>query len=282
VDPLRELGLLIESRYPIIAIASVEEQRVEEILQRTAITLETPLYVWTVADGLRRMGSTNPFPDGKNPAKALAAIAEFTSDGIYFFKDLQRFFNDGEVVRRMCDVAQKFVRRRSAIVLLGSHIDLPDELKTLAAPFKLDLPDSDALRNLAKDVMTNLTSTHHIKVDLSPPEFDQLVESLKGLTLFEAERVVTRAVLDDLVLNRQDLEKISGMKKDLLEREALLDYTPTQEALADIGGLGHLKAWLTTRKQVFSPEARRFGLTPPKGILLIGVQGCGKSLAAAL
>lgn len=280
MDPLRELGLLIESRYPIIAIESVEEQRVEELLERTAINLGIQIYVWTVADGLRPMGSGTPLPNGKNPAKALAAVPEYVSDGIYFFKDLQRFFNDPEVVRRLCDAGQYLVNRRSAIVLSAPRIEMPDELQELTARFKLELPGPEDLRTLTNAVIAKLSSTHRIKVDLSPPDLEWLVESLKGLTLFEAERVLTRSILEHLTLNRKDLEKLAAIKKDLLEREALLDYVPTQEGLAEIGGLEHLKAWLTTRKQVFSPEARRFGLAPPKGILLIGVQGCGKSLAA--
>lgn len=280
MDTLRDLELLIESRYPIIAIESFEEQRVELILQRTALDLEMPLFVWTVADGLRRSGSDTPLPDGKNPARALAMVADLTGDGIFFFKDLHRFLTEMEVVRRLHDTAQHFVRRRGAIVLSGPRVDLPDELRELTAPFKLELPNDEELRTLARRVINDFTSQHRVKVQLSDVEFERLVDLLKGLTLFEAERVIARSILDDLVLDRRDLEHIAAIKKDLLEREALLDFIPAQETMTDIGGLEHLKAWLAKRRQAFTAEGRTFGLTAPKGILLIGVQGCGKSLVA--
>lgn len=277
---LGDLELLIESRYPIIALESFEEQRVEQILPRTALDLQMPLYVWTVADGLRRPGPGTPLPDGKNPARALAAVTDLTVDGIFFFKDLHHFLNDFEVVRRLHDAAQNFVRRRGAIVLSGPRIDLPDELRELTAPFKLELPAEDELRALAWRVIGDFTSQRRVKVQLSDAEFDRLVELLNGLTLFEAERVISRSILDDLTLNGRDLDRIVAMKKELLEREALLDFILVQDAVTDIGGLQQLKAWLAKRKQAFTPEGHKFGLTAPKGILLIGVQGCGKSLAA--
>lgn len=152
----------------------------EELLERTAIYLGVQIFVWTVADGLRPMGSGNPLPDGKSPAKALAAVPDYISDGIYFFKDLQRFFHDPEVVRRLCDAGQSLVNRRSAMVLSAARIEMPDEVQELTARFKLEFLRPEDLRKLADNVIAQLKSTQHIKVDLPPPDFDWLVQSLRG------------------------------------------------------------------------------------------------------
>ena len=280
MDTLRDLELLIQSRYPIITIETFEEGRIEEVLRRTAARLDIPFFVWTIAGGLVHAATGHATQDTKHPAKALNSLREFKGEGIYLFKDLHRYLGDAETVRRLQDVARSFARSRSAIILCAPQIDVPDEIRELVAPFRLELPGGEELKLLAKDILGRLSRQHRVKVELSDEEFDRLVESLKGFTLFEAERIVSRSVLDDLILNRQDLDRIVDIKKDLLESHALLEYIPPQDGMDQIGGLKSLKAWLRKRSRAFTPEAKRFGITPPKGIFLLGVQGCGKSLAA--
>src|SRR6266540_2781100 len=223
MDALRTLEILITSRTPFIAIETLEEDRVEQALERVAQRLRIPLFVWTMTRGLRRAGALEPLYDTKEPLKALRNLADLPNEGIYLMKDLYRAVGDAAVVR---------------------------------------------------------TRQHRLGQPPTPDILDKIATALRGLTLFEAERALTRAVLDDLTLGPRDIEVIAQMKKEILSRDRVLDCVPQKEGLDDVGGLRGLKAWLEKRRNTFTPEAKQFGVEAPRGILLLGVQGCGKSLAA--
>jgi SpoVK/Ycf46/Vps4 family AAA+-type ATPase len=280
MDILKDLELLILSRYPIIAVETYEEERVGDALQQIAEKLSVPFFFWTVAEGLKRGSRGNEIYDTQHPVKALNNLAAMDGEGIYFFKDLHRYLSETEVIRRLQDVAHRFSKARRAVVLSAPHIDLPSELEKLAACVKFDLPSVEELKTLAKRVISDLSKQHTIRVELSSDDFDRLVERLTGLTFFEAERVLNRAVLDDLALTTKDFELVTEIKKELLRKEGILELVASAESLAQVGGLQNLKKWLEKRAKAFTPEARTFGLQPPKGIILLGVQGCGKSMAA--
>src|SRR5712691_3315980 len=254
MDTLRTLEILITSRTPLIAIETLEEDRAEQALERVAGRLRIPLFTWTMTRGLRRSGAVDSIYETKEPLKALRSVAEM-NEGIYLMKDLYRSLNDAAVVRTIQDLAHAFARDRRALVMTAPRMDLPPELVDLARQHKLGPPPSAEI-------------------------LDKVAAALRGLTLFEAERAVTRAVLDDLTLDPRDLEVIAEMKQELLSKERVLDCVPVPENLDDVGGLAGLKAWLDKRKRAFTPEAKEFGVPAPRGILLLGVQGCGKSLAA--
>ncbi len=184
------------------------------------------------------------------------------------------------MVRTIQDLAHAFARDRRALVMTAPRMDLPPELAGLASLVKLELPTQAELRKLTEEVFVNLARQHKLGPTPSAEILDKVSAALRGLTLFEAERAVTRAVLDDLTLDPRDLEVIAEMKQELLSKERVLDCVPVAENLGDVGGLAGLKAWLDKRKRAFTPEAKEFGVPAPRGILLLGVQGCGKSLAA--
>jgi SpoVK/Ycf46/Vps4 family AAA+-type ATPase len=280
MDALRTLEILITSRTPLIAIETLEEERVEQALERVAQRLRIALFVWTMTRGLRRAGALEALYDTKEPLKALRNLADLPNEGIYLMKDLYRSLGDAAVVRTLQDLARTFARDRRAIVLTAPRVELPSELAALASLVKLELPTEADLRALAQEVFGNLARQHRLGPPPAPDILDKIAAALKGLTLFEAERALTRAVLDDLTLGPRDIEVIGGMKKEILSRERVLDCVPQKEGLDDVGGLGGLKAWLEKRRNAFTPEAKQFGVEAPRGILLLGVQGCGKSLAA--
>jgi len=280
MDAFKDLEILILSRTPIIAVETYEEERIEEGLRHIAARLGIPFFIWTVAGGLERPGEGNAIYDTKHPLKALGNLAAMPREGIYLFKDLHRFWGEAEVVRTLQNLARPFAKDRRAVVVTAPRITLPPELEKLAAFFRLDLPTERELRRLARHVIKDLSREHKIKMELSDDEFHRLVEGMKGLTLFEAERALTKAILRDLALTQRDLEVIIEIKRELLEQDGVLEYFPAEEGMAEIGGLGKLKQWLAKRKKAFTPEAKRFGVSPPKGIILLGVQGCGKTMAA--
>ncbi|MEE8326859.1 MAG: hypothetical protein V3R58_07460, partial [candidate division NC10 bacterium] len=208
MEVLRDLEILILSRCPIIAVETYEEERIEEGLKGVAAKLGIPLFVWTVTGGLERAGEGNPIYDSKHPLKALGNVTAIPGEGIYLFKDLHRYWGEAEVVRQLQDLARPFAKDRRALIITAPQITLPPELEKLAAFFRMDLPTEKELKLLAKNVVKNLSREHRIKVEISSDEFDRLVEGMKGLTLFEAERALTKAILRDLALTRRDLEVI--------------------------------------------------------------------------
>jgi len=250
------------------------------MLRRLTIQLNIPLYLWTPVDGLTRPPLKDGSPEDRQPLQALAQVAAARDDGLYLFKDLHKYLEDPAVLRRLRDLAPALTRGRRALILTAPHLNLPPEIKAIAAPFKLDLPTLDELKILVRNTTRDLIAQRKIKVALAPDDLDRLAESLRGLTLFEAERALTRAIMEDMALTRADLQRIIEIKKEVIEREGLLDVWPRLDDFGAVGGLKNLKAWLERRRRAFTPQAREFGLDPPKGILLLGVQGCGKSLCA--
>jgi SpoVK/Ycf46/Vps4 family AAA+-type ATPase len=278
--PLRDLELMIQSHYPLIAIETFEEARLERILAEVATSLRVPFFVWSVTTGLKRYGYLNSIYDSQTPVKALNNVAAMPGEGLFLFKDLHRYFEKPEVLRKLQDLAPSFKMDRRVIVLSATQLALPAELQALAGVFTLDLPGPDELKAIAQRVVADLSRQRPIRVDLTPADFDQLVDRMRGFTELEAERAITKTVLRDGVLSKSGLEAIVEIKKELLQKEGILEYIAPEENLAEVGGFRNLKTWLAKRKRAFAPEAKRFGLAAPRGILLLGVQGAGKTLVA--
>src|SRR3989304_2919506 len=280
MEVLNDLELLILSRYPFIAVESYEEVRVEELLQRIAAKLGIPLFVWSVTRGLERAGAGSPIYDTKEPLKALANVAAIQDEGIYLFKDLHRSWGDAAVVRKLQELARSFARGRRALIFVAPHVTLPPELEKLTAIYRLDLPADQDLRHFVPKVIKDLSRPHKVRVELSAEEFDRLVEGMKGLTLFEAERALFTAVLRDHALTRADRSAMLETKKVLLEKEGVLEYLPAEEGMGAIGGLENLKGWPRKGKKALPSETKAFGPPPPQGDQAPGRAGWRKTMAA--
>jgi ATP-dependent 26S proteasome regulatory subunit len=280
VDNSGDLEILVQSRHPIIAIETQEEERVQALVRDLAVRLDLPLFEWRSTRGLVRAGTSDPLYDTEKPLPALRSAAGLQTDAVYLFHDLQRYFEDPLVLRALRDIAQAFSRARRALILCAPEIPLPPDLRACTARVALDLPDAADLRRMAVRTLRELGAPRRIKMDLTMPDLERLIDSLRGLTLQEAQRLLLRAALDDLRLDRKDLQAILERKQELLARDGVLTLHPHESTLQQVGGLQNLKAWLKTRGAAFTPEAKTYGLEPPRGILLLGVQGCGKSLCA--
>src|SRR6266705_2853270 len=278
--PLGDLELMIQSRYPFIAVETSEEDRLETTLSQVAGDLRVPFFVWTLTNGLPRFGLPNAIYDSQQPLKALNNVAAMTGEAIFLMKDLHHYLTDPAVVRKCLDLAPAFGHDRRVIVVSAVKVELPSGLAPLAARFTLDLPGPDELKSVVRRVVADCGREHRVSMALSPADLDRLVDRLRGFTAFEAERAITRAILRDHTLDAGDIDLIVEIKKEMLRKDGVLEYVSPEENLAEVGGFKNLKAWLEKRKKAFAPEARQFGIESPRGILLLGVQGCGKTMVA--
>lgn len=270
-----EIDTLIRARYPVIYVVSWEEQRVEDCVRRIAGGLKKT-YTWSATRGIQPLP-----PTGGQALTVLAALefAEQAPDGaLFLFKDLHTHLSDAAVVRRLRDLAVRLKNSLKTIVIVSPVLRLPVELEKDVTVVDYGLPTYDelgALLDLAADKMKR--DGAEVDVDLSPEQRDRVIKAAQGLTMAEAESVFARSLVEKRAF---DVGVILSEKEQIVRKSGLLEYYPAAEKFAEVGGLDSLKTWLRERGEGFTHRAREFGLPEPRGILLLGVQGCGKSLSA--
>ena len=279
-----ELELLVRSRYGLIVVDSLEDDRIEDMLRHVASRLSLHYYVWRRTKGVARGGGDmgDPFAsDTAEPASALSHC-EREGAGIYHFPGLGAWLGDPTIAWRVRDVVDRFSTRRGTMVISGSDIRLPELLRPHAVFVRMPAPGADEYRTLFERLLREHQARMQLRIDLSQEERTRLLYNLKGLSLVEAEKILTRVIIEDGVVNAADIARVAAAKRKIVEQEGLLEYWAGVEPLSAVAGMDGLKAWLGKRRVVVDdPDgAARFGLPFPKGMLLLGVPGCGKSLCA--
>jgi AAA+ superfamily predicted ATPase len=274
-----ELALLVNSRNPIVTVETSEEQRFSALLERVAEELGIPLYVWSVTTGLGRFGGA-PLYNSDQPEQALTNIGTIQGDGIFLLKDFCRYCDNDRISRRLRDLADGFRTARRSIVLLGAAIQLPPELDADAVAFQLGLPSVEELVSGVKATLAELNRTQGISTALDATGVGQLAKNLAGLSEDDALRVLRQSLLARRKADAGLLDDVLEAKRHAMHTGGLLETIKRDASFADVAGLQRLREWIGKRKSALTPEGQRFGLVPPKGVLITGVQGCGKSLAA--
>ena len=276
---VHDLKSLVRSFHSLIVVETVEEERVHAIVREVASDLNESLFEWSVTTGFKRgFGLTigNTF----EPLAVLQHIESMTGEGIYLLKDLAPHLGKPEVVRALRDLTEKLMNTTSALVLTGDPVELPRDLESLAVRFDLKLPDEEERRAAVRNVVDAMKARQPVHVDLSRDDVHRLMQALAGLTLHQTRRVVAQAILEDGKLSPLDIQRIIKWKGEIIERGGLLEFFPAEENAFELGGFARLKTWLEHARIGFTEEARKLNLKAPKGVLFVGVQGCGKSLAA--
>jgi hypothetical protein len=281
-DPLHDLELLIRSKYGALLVATAEEDRAQALVERAAWQLQLPLFVWRRATGLRRAGAPSGVYGSQDPRTALSHIISSQLPALYVFHGLGPELDKPEVSDLLREAAQQLAGRSGAVVLTGPDVKLTEALRPLVGPIRLPVATREEYEGLLARVVRDLTSRMGISVTLTSSEQDRLLANLKGLTLGEAEKLLTRVIVEDGRLDADDVRRVIEAKRDLVERDGLLEYCPTAQSLDEIADLVRLKAWLGKRRAFMEDPQRAaaFGLEFPRGVLLVGVPGCGKSLCA--
>jgi SpoVK/Ycf46/Vps4 family AAA+-type ATPase len=222
----------------------------------------------------------NSIYNSTDPVQALANLETMTVEAVFILKDFHRHMDNPVVVRRLRDVGQKFSANRRTLVLTAPSVEMPPELASLVEFFDLPLPDQPRLREIIHETYTRLSAAHTLKLQLDADGVDTMAANLRGLTEEEADRAISQAIVARLALSPDCVTDVLEAKKAQLKRSDMLEFVDARDNMASIGGLENLKNWLHQREGVWDARARDFGLEPPKGVIILGVQGCGKSLCA--
>ena len=301
---LSDLELLIRSRHAIIFIETEEKERVQSLLMHLADRMKMPFYVWTRTKGLKhqfehvaaRVGRERgfgmddlPLKTEKvdsatlNPMVALGDVEMRHLPALYNFQGLGSDLEDKTLATKLRDAARQFLKHEGSVVITGEvPAELPNVLRTMSTVVSLPAPELADYRDLVEHIYRDLSSRLPIALNMTREHMATLVRNLQGLTLMEAEKLLTKAMIEDNQLGPDDIKMVIDAKKEVIEREGLLEYYPAEESMADVAGLDGLKNWLKKRRAIIAqPErAEEFGLEFPKGVLLLGMQGSGKSLCA--
>jgi SpoVK/Ycf46/Vps4 family AAA+-type ATPase len=282
-----ELELLIRARYPLVYVVSWEERRVIEEVRQIATRLNKKVFEWSVTMGLVPSGTSIQSQKQKDsasqdPLVALDTVIEHVEPALYVFKDFHPFLKgqNMSVVRRLREIADSLKNTFKTIVIVSPMFQMPAELEKDITLIDYDLPGENELRALLDRIINEIKDNPKLAVQLTAQSREQVIHSMLGLTLSEAENVLARTLVQNRALNAASVEVIHSEKKQIIRKSGLLEYYDAEEDIHSVGGLDALKGWLQKRSAAFSDKARQYGLPAPKGVLLLGVQGCGKSLVA--
>lgn len=281
-DFLQELDLHIRARYPLLWLVTSEEQRVEAMLEELARAHGKSLYAWSITTGLGRVtaGRFERPQKRADPLEALDQIERLGAPSIVALKDFHPWLADPAIARRLRELAHHLKGTYKTVCLVSPSLGLPPELEKEISVLDVPLPGEDELFSLLRDIVGVVREGGRIEVELQKEQAHQLVQAARGLTLAEAENAFAKAVAADQKLSISDLQLVLEEKKQVVRKSGLLEYFDERTDLGEVGGYDELKRWLGNRRHAFTDAARRFGLPEPKGLMLLGVQGCGKSLTA--
>ena len=286
------LQRLIKARFPLLSIASAEEARLlGEIAavagDRSKLIPQRQVYLWSTSRGFAALGQPGS-PETRTPLAALTAAAALTSPSVVVLLDLHPWLGsssqlpDTQVVRALKDTVELFRVGATprTLVLISPTPRIPADLEALVTVVDYPLPTEAQMRDLLDKAIEVNTKSKAITVDPSDDALERLAKAALGLTAFEAENAFARAMVDDGHLSARNVPIVQREKAQIVRKSGVLEVIDSQVKLSDVGGLGNLKTWLTKRSGSWLDEAQLYGLPAPKGVLVTGVPGCGKSLTA--
>jgi SpoVK/Ycf46/Vps4 family AAA+-type ATPase len=301
MNDVKDLTLIIRSRMPLVVVQTDEESRLLELLEQVARLEGKALFVWTAVDGLYRR--SNPLaaapgsysvsatqkgaygrtmiPETRPITGALKHIHATPQNGIYVLLDVHPYLDDPVNTRIIKSTAQEYEQNPRTVILVGHKLELPEDLRRLSACFELRLPDAQAIRALIQEEAKHLiTWGSSGKLRGTQEALDLITQYLTGMCEEDARRLIQQCINDDSAITMEDVGRVLKFKKDKLGDNSVVEIELESTRLSDVAGLKNLKRWLEQRRTAFLGDATSMGLDPPKGMLLLGVQGAGKSLAA--
>lgn len=275
-----QLDMYLRSKFTLIVLVSPEEERMVASIKTLCDRTNRLCASWDAADGFQTLSGAGGPTAGKDPLSALDQIekADRNNSAVFILKDFHESWSNAVIKRKLRSVCQRLKFSKKSLIITAPAAKLPDELRDEAILIDFPLPTAEELDR----VLTSLTATPGVKVDLTPLGKEKMLQAALGLTAAQAQRVFAKAIVRNGVLDERDIELVTDEKKQIIRENDALEFFSAIESPDDVGGLGVLKSWLRLRELAFSKEARRYGLPAPKGIALIGIPGTGKSLTAKM
>ncbi|MGF1495145.1 MAG: AAA family ATPase [Microcoleaceae cyanobacterium] len=273
----KEFDLLLRSRYVLIYIPTLEEERAESAIQDWARQQSNrAVHVWDFVEGYQGGNPEDAGAGRRNPLQALEQIEKFSNSAteIFVLRDFHRFLEDVSVARKLRNLGRRLKSQPKTIVILSPQISIPEDLSQVLTVLEFPLPDRTEIQ---QEIEQLLQATGQ---RLEPLALDEIVRSFQGLSMERIRRIWAKAIVTHGEFRIDDLDLILEEKRQAIRQTQILDFYPAQTEISDIGGLDNLKDWLLRRGGAFSEQARQYGLPYPRGLLLVGIQGTGKSLTA--
>ena len=271
-----ELTLFLKARYPIIYINTIEEDRVEYVIRKNVKTnLNRSIYSWDFVDGY----TNNPNNEGfakRNPLQALELIERLSSEtpALFLLKDFNRFLTDLSISRKLRNVSRILKLQPKTIIIIASDLTIPKELQDLITILQFQLPLEDEISQELNRLINSLN------INVEPKLFETLTRACQGLSLERIRRVLSKIIATYKTIDNNSISILLSEKKQIISQTEILEYSSVNEKITNLGGLDNLKDWVNKRKTAFSIQASNYGLPTPRGLLLVGIQGTGKSLTA--
>lgn len=286
-----DLEILIRARYPVIYLNTSEEARVLPVIMSVAARRNKKVFEWSFSTGLVPAGTNLQSQKSRNPATkdplvALDQVIEQVEPAIFVLKDFHPFLAkcnksaNAAPIRKLRDVALHLKNSFKTIILISPVLEIPVELDKEITVLDYPLPTKEDLSELLSKIIADLQAMKQLSLELDDVSRERLIQAALGLTWSEAENVFAKIIVKDGRLSADDVNAVFAEKQQIIRKDGLLEYYSTENTFNEVGGLTILKEWLNMRADAFTAEARAFGLPAPRGVLLLGVQGCGKSLCA--
>lgn len=277
-----QLERLIRAQHPCIWISTVEEDDALRLARDAALELGRDLWLWSMSGGVRDglVAKSAPVGNTEHPAAALYHLATREGQFIAVLLDIASHLKDERTLRQLRDLVQLCEQNGSNLILIDYASDLPAPIRAVATVLEIELPDEVELEKIVRDTLRGRNAVSRIQVDLNRKGLQTIIRNLRGLSARQARQVILDTVTEDQKFDLTDVNTVLAQKRKHLQSVGMLDYVESPVDLSEIGGLNKLKAWLKQREESLGDEAQAFGITAPRGVLMLGVQGAGKSLSA--
>ena len=272
----KELALFLKARYPIIYINTLEEDRIEYAIRKNVkTTLNRSIYSWDFVDGYTNNPNNQGFAK-RNPLQALELVERLTVEtpALFLLKDFNRFLTDLSISRKLRNISRILKLQPKTILIIGSELTIPKELQELITILHFELPLEEEISQELKRLIKSLD------IEIESELFENLTRACQGLSLERIRRVLSKIIATYKTIDKNSISVLLSEKKQIIRQTEILEYCSVNEKIDNLGGLNNLKDWLKKRKTAFSLQALNYGLPTPRGLLLIGIQGTGKSLTA--
>ena len=282
MDDIERLEQLINGGHCCISIITFEEQYALETVRQVALGLERSMLIWSVAGGVKDglLIDSLFIGDTETPAAGLVHFSGAKPGTICVTLDLAEHLQTGLALRALRDLLDRFEKNNSTLIMIDSNDNLPEVIKSYTRRFEISFPNENELKEITRKTLQRIHCKTPIEIGITKEGLATIVRNLRGLSRRQAERIIADTVINDQRFDDSDINAIIAGKRRMIQRGGLLEYIETPLDLSEIGGMKRLKKWLNQRKEAFTSKAIQFGLEAPRGLLMLGVQGAGKSLCA--